>query len=284
MSLVKSKRRVADHGEVFTPAWLVEAMLDLVKDETERIDSRFLEPACGSGNFLVPVLRRKLAAVELKYGKTDFERRHYALLALMCTYGIELLADNIAECRANVLEVLAEYLDLDESDELYRAAFYVLSQNLVHGDAMTMRTFDDKAITFAEWGYLGKGKFQRRDFRLDTLALSSTFSAEGSLFAHLGKHELFTPEKTYPPATIGELALLPSPGAPGEGLGAQPSTCNGRHANCAQRAEAGVSEFKSSERRASASNQAEQTYVKKPSSPALLPQGEGGKNSGSELT
>src|ERR1700687_2953186 len=107
MDLVKSKNRVADHGEVFTPAWLVEAMLNLVKDESERIDSRFLEPACGSGNFLIPVLRRKLAAVELKYGRSEFERRHYAMFALMCVYGIELLTDNIAECRANVLSILA---------------------------------------------------------------------------------------------------------------------------------------------------------------------------------
>jgi N-6 DNA Methylase len=99
MNLVKSKHRVADHGEVFTPAWMVEAMLDLVKHETERIDSRFLEPACGSGNFLVPILRRKLAAVELKYGKSDFERRHYALLGVMCIYGIEILADNIEHLR-----------------------------------------------------------------------------------------------------------------------------------------------------------------------------------------
>src|SRR6185312_6851418 len=75
MRLFKSKQRVADHGEVFTPAWMVEAMLNLVRDETERIDSRFLEPACGSGNFLVQVLRRKLVAVEVKYGKSDFERR-----------------------------------------------------------------------------------------------------------------------------------------------------------------------------------------------------------------
>lgn len=206
MKIVKSKQRVADHGEVFTPAWMVEAMLDLVKDETERIDSRFLEPACGSGNFLVQILRRKLAAVELKYGKSDFEREHYALLALMCIYGVELLADNIAECRANVLEIFAEYLNLDESDELYRAASYVLSQNLVHGDALTMRTYDGKPIIFAEWGYLGKGKFQRRDFHLNTLTLSSTFSAEGSLFAHLGKHELFTPAKIYLPMTTSELA------------------------------------------------------------------------------
>lgn len=206
MSLVKSKQRVADHGEVFTPSWMVEAMLDLVKGETERIDSRFLEPACGSGNFLVHVLRRKLAAVELKFGKSDFEKRHYALLALMCIYGIELLADNIAECRANMLEIFADYLNVDESNGLYRAAGHVLSRNVVHGDALTMRTHDGQPITFAEWGYLGKGKFQRRDFRFDVLTGSSAFSAEGSLFAHLGKHEIFTPVKTYPPMTVGELA------------------------------------------------------------------------------
>jgi len=204
--LTKSKKRVADHGEVFTPPWMVEAMLDLVKDETERIDSRFLEPACGSGNFLVRVLRRKLAAVECKYGKSDFERRHYALLALMCIYGIELLPDNIAECRANLLEIFAEYLGAEDSSELYRAASWVLSQNLVHGDALTMRTQDGRAITFAEWGYLGRGKFQRRDFSLGTLTQSSAFSAEGSLFAQLAKHELFTPTHAYPQMTVGALA------------------------------------------------------------------------------
>lgn len=208
MSQVRSKQRVADHGEVFTPPWMVEAMLDLVKSETERIDSRFLEPACGSGNFLVRILQRKLAAVELKFGKSDFEKRHYALLALMCSYGIELLEDNITECRANMLEIFADYLNIVESDELYRAASYVLSQNLVHGDALKMRTSDDQPITFAEWGYLGKGKFQRRDFHLGSLTLSSTFSAEGSLFAHLGRHEIFTPTRTYPPMTVSELAAF----------------------------------------------------------------------------
>jgi len=216
MRLIKSKKRVADHGEVFTPPWMVEAMLDLVKDETERIDSRFLEPACGSGNFLVRVLQRKLGAVEIKFGKSEFEKRHYALLALMCAYGIELLADNIAECRANMLEMFANYLNLNESDDLYRAASNVLSQNLVHGDALTMRTHNSQPITFAEWGYLGKGKFQRRDFRFDVLTGSSAFSAEGSLFAHLGKHEIFTPTKTYPPMTVSELAAAAHGGTPKE--------------------------------------------------------------------
>lgn len=212
MSLVKSRKRVEDHGEVFTPPWLVEAMLDLVKDETERIDSRFLEPACGSGNFLVRILKRKLTTVELKYGKSDFEKQNYALLALMCVYGVELLEDNIKECCSNMLEIFAEYMNLEDSSELYCAASYVLSQNLVHGDAMTMRTEDGKPITFPEWGYLGKGKFQRRDFRLDILTQSSAFSAEGSLFAHLGRHEIFKPTKAWPPTTVSELAAISNKG------------------------------------------------------------------------
>ncbi len=206
-SLVKSRQRIADHGEVFTPTWVVESMLELVKDEVERVDSRFLEPACGSGNFLVEVLRRKLAAVELRFGKSEFEKRHYALLALMCIYGIELLDDNIAECRDNLLEIFVAYLGIERSDDLYRAAGYVLSQNLIHGDALTMRTILDKPIVFAEWGYLGKGRFQRRDFRLDVLAQSSAFSEGGTLFAELGKHEIFTPAKTYPPLAVRELAV-----------------------------------------------------------------------------
>ena len=208
MSLIKSKQRVSDHGEVFTPPWMVDAMLDLdlVKGETERIDSRFLETACGSGNLLIRVLQRKLAAVEIKFGESEFEKRQYALLALMCIYGIELLADNITECRANLIDIYSDYLNLNKSDDMYRAAWSVLSYNLIQGDALTMRAHDGQPITFAEWGYIGKGKFQRRDFRLDVLTGSSAFSAEGSLFAHLGKHEIFTPIKTYPQMTVSELA------------------------------------------------------------------------------
>ena len=206
MSLIRSKKRVADHGEVFTPDWMVEAMLDLVREETDRIDSRFLEPACGSGNFLVKVLQRKLAAVELKYTGSEFNRQHYALLGLMCIYGIELLADNVAECRENLIEIFAEYLNADEADDIVKAGLAVLDINLIHGDALTMRTHDGNPIVFSEWGYLGKGKFQRRDFRLDVLTGSSKFSAEDSLFAHLGKHEIFTPIKTYPTLTIRDLA------------------------------------------------------------------------------
>lgn len=183
-------------------------MLDLVKDESYRIDSRFLEPACGSGNFLVQVLQRKLAAVDQKYSGSIFEKQHYGLLAIMCTYGIELLQDNINDCRANMLAMLAEYLTLQNKDMVYQAAAYVISQNLVHGDALTMRTHEGDPITFAEWGYLGKGKFQRRDFRLDVLTGASAFGLEGSLFSSLGKQEIFLPTKTYQPMTISDLALI----------------------------------------------------------------------------
>lgn len=206
--LVKSRERVADHGEVFTPGWLVEAMLDQVKAETERIDSRFLEPACGEGNFLVKILERKLTAVEAKYANSEFERRNYSLLAVMCIYGIELLEDNIIECRESLLKLFAEYLALDASDQLLQAARNVLATNLVHGDAMKMAGVDGEPVRFSEWGYVGKGKFQRRDFRLSTLALSSSFSAENSLFSALGRHEVFAPDKTYEPMTIADLAAF----------------------------------------------------------------------------
>lgn len=208
VSLVRSKQRVADHGEVFTPPELVEAMIGLVESEAERIDSRFLEPACGSGNFLVPVLRRKLATVDARYGKSDFERRHQSLLALMSIYGIELLGDNVAECRANLVELFTSRLGLAPDDELYAAALAVVGLNIVHGDALSMQTRErtPRPITFAEWAYLGRGRYQRRDFRFETLTQMSSFGEEDSLFADLGKHEIFTPAKDHGALTVSELA------------------------------------------------------------------------------
>ena len=208
MELVRSKQRVADHGEVFTPAPMVEAMLDLVKGESERIDSRFLEPACGSGNFLVPVLKRKLVTVQARYGKNHFEMRHHALLALMSIYGVELLEDNVAECRGNLLEIFAGYLKILPGDDWHAAASTVLSANIVHGDAlsMTTRSKNPQPITFAEWSYIGKGTYRRRDFRFDTLTQMASFGVEDSLFADLGKHEIFTPVRDFPPLSVRDIA------------------------------------------------------------------------------
>ncbi len=215
MEHVKSRQRVVDHGEVFTPAWMVEAMLDLVKNESERIDSRFLEPACGSGNFLIQVLKRKLAAVESKYRKNDFEKKHHALLGLMCIYGIELLEDNTQECRQNLLDIFSEYINVDKENEWYKAAQLVLSINIIRGDALSMTDPQGEALTFPEWGYLGKGSFQRRDFRYDNLVDVSSFG-EGTLFAGMEKHEIFAPTKTFPQMTVADLTLLLDKGGSAE--------------------------------------------------------------------
>lgn len=203
-SLVKSRQRVADHGEVFTSAWMVDDMLNLVKDESERIDSRFLEPACGSGNFLKAVLSRKLHTVESKYGKSSFEKSNYALMSLMCIYGIELLPDNVEECRLNLQSIFDEYLDIDATNPFHKAAKAVLKVNVVQGDALTLTRANGDHIEFPEWGYLGAGKFQRRDFRYD--ALTQRSSIQGTLFELFEEHQIFVPTNSFPAMTVEELS------------------------------------------------------------------------------
>lgn len=203
---MRSKQRVADHGEVFTPPQIVAAMLDLVAAEAVRVDSRFLEPACGSGNFLVPVLQRKLATVQASYAGSAFERRHQGLLALMSIYGIELLADNVAECRQHLLDLFTGRLGLDPADGLHAAARAVLALNVVHGDSLSMTTATKQPITFAEWSYLGKGTYHRRDFRFDTMTRTASFGGDDTLFADLGQPEIFQPVRDHGRLSVADIA------------------------------------------------------------------------------
>ena len=201
--LVKSRKRIADHGEVFTPSWMVEDMLNLVQIESQRIDSRFLEPACGSGNFLCAVLLKKLETVHKRYGASEFEKRHNALFSLMCIYGIELLEDNIIECKENLIVIFIDYLKLENTDVLISAAKSVLDANIIQGDALTLNDSTLKAIVFPEWGYLGKGKYQRRDFRFDDLTQRA--GIEGTLFELFEEDQLFAAVKTYPQMSVEEI-------------------------------------------------------------------------------
>lgn len=201
--LVKSKQRVADHGEVFTPSWMVDEMLDLVKNESERIDSRFLESACGAGNFLKTVLLRKLQTVKTRYGKSEFETRHHAILALMSIYGIELLEDNVEECRKELHSIYSKFLKVDATSDWSKAGVEVIKVNIIQGDALTLTDTQGQPITFPEWGYLGSGKFQRRDFHFD--ALTQRASIKGTLFELFEEEQLFVPVKTYSPMSIEEL-------------------------------------------------------------------------------
>ncbi len=201
---VKSKKRVADHGEVFTAEREVNDMLDLVKQETERIDSRFLEPACGSGNFLVATLNRKLDVVVKRYKKSQFEFERYAILALTSIYGIDILEDNVAECRENLFVVFNEYYNkhfkYTINTEVLDTAKFIISKNIILGDALTLMRVDEpnKPIVFSEWSAVNNVKLKRRDYTLDEL-LRNAPEEEHNLFSDI-HDEVFipTPIKDYP--------------------------------------------------------------------------------------
>ena len=177
---IKSKKRVADHGEVFTAEREVNAMLDLVKQETERIDSRFLEPACGDGNFLAEILRRKLAVVYRKYHKSPYDYERNAVLAVTSIYGVDLMLDNVLTCRERLYGIWdKEYKAVckkEANDQARDAVRLILSKNIICGNALTMMCVDsnqkdtDAFIVFPEWSFpFNDARIQRRDFRLDVL-------------------------------------------------------------------------------------------------------------------
>lgn len=174
------RQRIIDHGEVFTPPELVSDMLDLVAQECERIDSRFLEPACGDGNFLAEVLRRKLLSVDRKHARNRENWERDAILSVCSLYGIDLLPDNITACRDRLLQVVssayAARFNVPLPEPVARAATYILSQNIVQGDALHMRTDEDTPIVFPEWSPLGRARLKRRDYAYDELAGQNDFA------------------------------------------------------------------------------------------------------------
>jgi hypothetical protein len=198
---VKSRSRITDHGEVFTAEREVNAMLDLVKQETLRIDSRFLEPACGTGNFLVEILRRKLAVVENQYKKNQLEYERYAVIAVSSIYGIDLLEDNIQRCRNRLFEIFdANYTVLYKekcSEECRNSVQFILKNNIKQGDALTLQT-DKGPIVFPEWSFVNSNMMKRRDYTFHEL-LEHEETKALPLFSDLGD-EVFIPEpiKEYP--------------------------------------------------------------------------------------
>ncbi len=192
---IKSKNRIINHGEVFTAEREVNAMLDLVKQETQRIDSRFLEPACGTGNFLVEIFRRKLTAVENSYKKNKLDYEHYAVLAVSSIYGIDLLEDNIQECRARLLNVFnTTYTEIFKdkcSDDCRASVKFILDNNIVQRDALTLQT-DDQPIIFSEWSFVNRTMIKRRDFNFHGLLAHEEAKAL-PLFSDLGD-DVFIPE------------------------------------------------------------------------------------------
>jgi hypothetical protein len=198
---VKSKKRVNDHGEVFTAEREVNTMLDLVKQETERIDSRFLEPACGNGNFLAEVLRRKLAVVEDRYAKSQIEFERYSVIAISSIYGVDILEDNAIECRERLFNIFNEkYTSLYKTqckEECRRSVRFILNRNILWGDALNFTNPVTKdPIVFSEWSAVNGSMLKRRDyvfrFLVEKIHQFSLFNDEGNPAA------LDEPVKDYP--------------------------------------------------------------------------------------
>ena len=175
---VKSKKRVADHGEVFTNDREVNAMLDLVKHETERIDARFLEPACGNGNFLAEILRRKLAVVESRYGKSQLEWERYSVIAVCNVYGVDILEDNAVECQERLFAIFSKiYLNKFGTNcklELLKSVKFILKKNILWGNALDFTNpITKKPIVFSEWSMINETMIKRRDYVFQFLVESS---------------------------------------------------------------------------------------------------------------
>jgi hypothetical protein len=187
----RSRERVINHGEVFTPPELVRAMLDLVAQECERIDSRFLEPACGHGNFLAEVLERRLALVTKRAGRAIVRWEQDALLGLACLYGIELLEDNAIECRDRLhgifVDAYCQRFGANARDAVVAAARIIVHTNIVQGDALTMTTTSTRRrktepLVLTEWSMLSGGKLKRRLFEYRELLRTEQEDA-GPLFS-----------------------------------------------------------------------------------------------------
>ncbi|MDH3890939.1 MAG: SAM-dependent DNA methyltransferase [candidate division Zixibacteria bacterium] len=201
---VVSKQRVADHGEVYTRQREVNGMLDLVKQETERIDSRFLEPACGTGNFLTEILKRKLSVVENRYRKSQLEYERNAVLAISSIYGIDILEDNVQQCRHRLFGVFEwNYEDLFKKrtkNNCREAVRYILERNLICGDALTLKTVgkNPQPIVFSEWSLVRGSKLKRRDFAFQGLLDHEAYKST-PLFSDLGEDVFIpTPVKEHP--------------------------------------------------------------------------------------
>ena len=207
---VRSRRRVVDHGEVFTAEREVNAMLDLVRAETERIESRFLEPACGNGNFIAEVLRRKLAVVAARYRRSPDEYQRYAFLAVSSIYGVDILADNVGECRERLFKSVEKDARSNIKGSIEPAFLdavrYVLEKNILCGDALTLKDASGAPIAFAEWSMLGGDLVKRRDFLLSELLEGNVEKNEqASLFGEaLMRWDFDEETRAYLPAPVRE--------------------------------------------------------------------------------
>lgn len=198
---VKSKKRVADHGEVFTNEREVNAMLNLVQDQCERIDATFLEPACGSGNFLIEILSRKLQLLN-KYKRNAEAYSRWLTVAVSSIYGVELLEDNAQECRQRLYKKIEDAYPKTlknsiEYSEVMKSIRFVLQKNIVCGNALDYTTANHQAIIFYEWKFINNVEVKIRCFDFEVVAEDSK---QTTLFDEFDQpQKLSTHNQEFPP-------------------------------------------------------------------------------------
>lgn len=208
MSEIKSLNRVAAFGEVYTNDSEVKKMVDLVGDEAERIDSKFLEPACGNGNFLLEILSRRFNLLNSRYKKNQFDYDRYLFIAVSSIYGIDILEDNVEECRSRLLKFCEDsYKESHKSidDHYLMSLKFILKKNILCGDAISLKDKVDNPIIFTEWSFIGDFKVKRREYKFDDL-LAYQPSKTSDLFSDLNEDAFIPPcLKEYPPVHYLEI-------------------------------------------------------------------------------
>ena len=189
MKQIKNRDRVTKFAEVNTSQKEIVNMLNLVEQETLRIESRFLESACGDGNFLLEILSRKIDILSTKYKKNQYEFERNSIVMVGSLYGIDILLDNTLTAKKRLLDkFLQKYNELFQetiSEEFIKSIKFILDKNIVHGDALTLNKVNSKdPIIFSQWNILDN-KVKRRDYSFANLISYAPFD-KGTLFSDLG--------------------------------------------------------------------------------------------------
>lgn len=164
---IKSKSRVREHGEVFTNEREVNNILALTQATSNRY-WRFLEPACGNGNFLEAILRQRLEHLKQDRIEWHAKNREFSVLKVLSTiYGVDIAEDNIAECKKRMRSVVFDYLPKKSSKEFLLAMEEILDTNLIVGDMLNGK----EKIYFVEYSTPSKGLFKRRIYALTDMEL-----------------------------------------------------------------------------------------------------------------
>ena len=173
LNQVKSKQRISNYGEVYTADREVQSMLDLLPQSTFDLKTTFLEPACGNGNFLEAILKRKLESFiknkQLIINQDDVERN--ILLAITSIYGVDIQKDNVLESRKRLENCIDSWYFQNYSKKISSSCLkgikFILEKNIICGNTLTKLNEKNKPLRFSEWNITKNGNFFRKEYKFE---------------------------------------------------------------------------------------------------------------------